>query len=102
MNEGFKKKLHFFNKGHPIRDSTEKISRNKGHVFLSSTELNQNKGQKKSAIIAKLKLEIPMVVLILSWPIPMLRQSNNLISTVVSISTIKYTYIVMKHNSVTI
>ena len=37
----------FFNKGHPIGDSTEKILRNKGQYTMSSTELNQNKGQQK-------------------------------------------------------
>ena len=35
----------FFNKGHLIRDSTEKIRQNKGHSTLPSTELYQNKGQ---------------------------------------------------------
>ena len=37
----------FFNKGHLIRDSTEKIPQNKGQVHISSTEPEQNKGQSK-------------------------------------------------------
>ena len=40
----------FFNKGHPIRDSTEKILQNKGQYTMSSTELNENKGQWKCLV----------------------------------------------------
>ena len=34
-----------FFKGQPIRDSTEKITQNKGQKNIFSTELQQNKGQ---------------------------------------------------------
>ena len=37
-------RIMFF-KGQPIRDSTEKITHNKGQKNIFSTELQQNKGQ---------------------------------------------------------
>ena len=41
----------FFNKGHLIRDSTEKIRQNKGHSNIPSTELDQNKGQENYCFV---------------------------------------------------
>ena len=45
----------FFFKGQPLRDSTEIFQQNKGHAFVSSTELFKNKGQRQIFALLKVK-----------------------------------------------